>query len=754
MRSLPALSLLFLVACAAEPVAPVAPTPVAPPSASATPAPAPAPPSPGAALWHYPPTPTSDAADTYFGKTYKDPFRPLEDLKAPDTVAWFKAQATLTDGLLDKIPGRDALVAEWTALDKRQPATYGSFSFEGGRLFYKKTLGGESVGKLYMRQGWTGPEQLLFDPSAYTSPLSAAGKTTTLESYAASWDGKRVAIGFSSGGAEYSEVRVLDVAKKALLPDSLYPCRFGVSWTPDSKAIFYDAGKVTDITAPDIQLNRMVRLHTIGTATSTDVEVLGSDGNPELGLQPKEIPFASAERHAPGVLLGIAATVQNEFKAYTAAVSDLGHKVKWTPLALPSDAIVRGLVLCGPDAVCGITYVGAPHYKIVKTSLRHPDWAHAETLVPEAADSIQYMARTRSFLFVVYSNGILGRIVKLDLATKKTSEVKLPVTGDVDITCPDPRGNRCLVGVNQWTQPRVLFELDGDKNVLQKSVFNSDVTYPGFDSLVAEEVEVPGHDGTQVPLSIIHKKDLPMDGSSPCILEGYGAYGISYTPFFSPLRSVALHGVVVAYAHPRGGSEKGEAWYRAGFKTTKPNTWKDFISTAEYLVQKGYTSKERLAGTGTSAGGILISRAITERPELFAAAVCNVGVANALRTEFSPNGPINTPEFGTVADPVEAAALYEMDGVQHVQPGVRYPAVLGVGGWNDPRVSPWETGKFIAALQAASASDKPVLMKVNYDNGHFTEDKDVTFRNFASQYAFMLWQTGHKEFQPAAAPPR
>jgi prolyl oligopeptidase len=156
-----------------------------------------------------------------------------------------------------------------------------------------------------------------------------------------------------------------------------------------------------------------------------------------------------------------------------------------------------------------------------------------------------------------------------------------------------------------------------------------------------------------------------------------------------------------------------------------------------------------LAGTGTSAGGILISRAITERPDLFAAAVCNVGWANAMRTEFTPNGPVNTPEFGTVKDPVECKALYEMDGFLHVLKGVSYPAVMGVGGWNDPRVVPWAPAKFVAALQNASASGKPVLMKVNYDNGHFTEEKIVTFQNFAGQYAFMLWQTGHRDFQPA-----
>ena len=165
-------------------------------------------------------------------------------------------------------------------------------------------------------------------------------------------------------------------------------------------------------------------------------------------------------------------------------------------------------------------------------------------------------------------------------------------------------------------------------------------------------------------------------------------------------------------------------------------------------MKKGYTSPQHLGGTGTSAGGILISRAITERPDLFAAAITNVGCSNAMRMEFSPNGPNNTLEFGTVKDPEECQALFEMDGVQHVLTGVKYPAVLGVGGWNDPRISVWQPGKFVAAMQNASTSGKPVLMKVNYDNGHFTEEKIVTFKNFASQFSFILWQTGHKDFQP------
>jgi prolyl oligopeptidase len=399
-----------------------------------------------------------------------------------------------------------------------------------------------------------------------------------------------------------------------------------------------------------------------------------------------------------------------------------------------------------------VTHAGAPKYRVVRTSLKKPDWSHAETVIPEGKDSIQTITRSRDYLFATTSNGLVGRIEKVALKTGARSEVALPSSGELSIACPDLKSNRCIVWVTGWLSPTTLYDYDADQGTATKHLFNSDVAYPGFEDLVAEEVEVPGHDGTLVPLSIIHRKGLKLDGSHSVILEGYGAYGFSYSPGFNVRTSVALHDVVLAFAHVRGGSEKGEAWYKAGYKTTKPNTWKDFNACAEYLVQKGYTSPGRLGGTGTSAGGILISRAITDRPDLFGAAVCNVGCCNAMRMEFSPNGPVNTPEFGTVQDPVEAAALYEMDGYLHVKPGVKYPAVLGVAGWNDPRVVPWQPGKFVAAVQAASSSGRPALLKVNYDNGHFTEEKLVTFKNFASQFAFLLWQTGHPEFQPAAAP--
>jgi prolyl oligopeptidase len=697
-----------------------------------------------AAEWQYPATKTVDAEDTYFGKTYKDPYRWLENLKDKDVEAWFKAQAELTDKLLAKIPGRDALVEEWMALDKLKPASYSAISYENGRVFYKKTLGGENVGKLYFREGWNGAEKLLLDPGTYKT-----GVVITIESIVPAWDGKHVALGLSSGGAEYSELRILDVKSGKLLPETFYPSYGPIGWAKDNNTFFYDAGKVSDIKSPDIELNRKTRLHKLGTDFAHDIDFFSNESHPELDIAPKEMPSAVIDESYPDYLIGAVQTVENEMRVYYAPTSEMQNpKIKWSVLCRPSDKLVRGMAFHG-DFVYAITHLGAPKYKVVRTSLKHPDWAHAETVIPEAEDSVQSMTKSRHYLLVDYSNGVRGRLVKYDLATGKSEEIKLPMSGTLSCSCPDWRTDRCLVYITSWTSPVVIYDFDAQENKFAKSIFNVDVTYPGFEDLVAEEVEVPGHDGTLVPLSIIHRKGIPLDGSNCCILNGYGAYGISGSPVFSLRTSVAKRGVVLAVAHPRGGSEKGEAWYKAGYKTTKPNTWKDFISCAEYLVKKGYTSPEKLAGTGTSAGGILISRAITERPDLFRAAICNVGCANAMRMEFSPNGPVNTPEFGTVKDEAECKALYEMDGVAHVQKGVKYPALMGVGGWNDPRVAAWEPGKLVAAMQAATTSGNPVLMKVNYDNGHFTEEKIVTFRNFAGQSAFMLWQTGHKDFQPA-----
>ena len=483
------------------------------------------------AQWNYPPTRTVDVSDTYFGKTYADPYRWLENTTDKEVEDWFKAQAIVTDNLLAKIPAHDALAREWMELDKLRPATYSSIVFENGRVFYKKTLGGENVGKLYFREGWNGEEQLLFDPSTYK-----VGVATVIRSFLTSWDGEHVVLGLTASGAEWSELRVLNVSRRSLLPDSIYPSFGPVSWTPDSQSFLYDGGNITDIKSLDIQLNRKTRLHKIGTLVQADIDIFSNESHPELKIAPKEWPIAYLDESYPRYVFGYAQTAQREARLFYAPISELrGSSIKWNELCRLSDNIVRG---CEPygDYLYAITHTDAPKRKVVRTRLEQPDWEHAEVVVPEAKDSVISLTKSKSYLFVVYSDGINGRILKYDFATGKKSDVKLPAVGEVQISCPDWRANLCHVIITSWTLPSTRYDYDAERETFQKSKFHVDANYPGVGDVVAEEVDVPGHDGVMIPLSIIYRKGIPRDGSNSCILNGYGAYGISSTPSFDITR--------------------------------------------------------------------------------------------------------------------------------------------------------------------------------------------------------------------------
>lgn len=425
-------------------------------------------------------------------------------------------------------------------------------------------------------------------------------------------------------------------------------------------------------------------------------------------------------------------------------------KLKWKLLCKPEDKITRSRIIIADD-VYAICSKNATKFKLVHTTLLNPDWDNADIIVPEKKDkSLENMIRCKDFLILCYSNGINSFLYKYNLKSKVVSEIKMPLSGTAYILQADNSANNCFVGISSWNQPTFEFLFNAEFDQFSASPFKASPNYPkDYDNLIVEEIEVKGHDGVMIPLSLIYKKGLIKNGENVCFMEGYGGYGISMVPNFNKrlLPLAVKHNVIIAIPHIRGGSEKGEEWHIGGFKKTKPNSWKDFNSCAEYLISIGFTSKEKLIGCGTSAGGLMISRAMTERPDLYAAVICNVGTANILRLESIPSGAINVPEFGTVKDSLECLWLAEMDALRHVKEGTKYPAVICVGGWNDPRVPVWQPAKFAAALQKASSSNKPVFMKVNYDNGHFTEDKDVSFRDFAEQYAFALWQCNHPDFK-------
>jgi prolyl oligopeptidase len=268
---------------------------------------------------------------------------------------------------------------------------------------------------------------------------------------------------------------------------------------------------------------------------------------------------------------------------------------------------------------------------------------------------------------------------------------------------------------------------------------------------VATEVKVKSHDGAMVPLSIIHRAGIPLDGNNPTILYGYASYGITEEPFYSVSRLAWLDaGGVYAIANPRGSSVYGEEWYRGGYQATKPNTWKDFIACAEYLIAQKYTQPIKLGILGGSAGGILVGRAMTERPDLFAAVIPAVGALDMLRMETTANGVPNIPEFGTVKNEAGFKALLEMSTYAHIKAGAAYPAVMLTAGVNDPRVEVWHSTKAAARLMASTSSGKPVLIRLAYDAGHgIGNTKKQQLEERADMFAFFLWQMGVPAYQPS-----
>ncbi len=689
---------------------------------------------------NYPVTKTVDSSDNYFGANYPDPYRWIEKMNEPEVMDWFKAQAALTNNMISKISGRELLATEWENLSKLKKTSYNERRASNNHIFYLKTLQSESETKLYSKLKTTNEEQLLFDPAAIL------GKPVTLQGAVPSHDGKKIIITYCENGSEISTLRVFDVEKKQLLSENIYPCMSGqICWTQDDRAFIYTSLVTGDNNSPDFLKNNSVKLHVVGTDHKKDYDYLSSPGYPELQLKPYNFTSGEISESSPDYIFSAKGNDDGLHIKFVASAKELytGH-INWKVLSKAEDQLVKVTEFIGNKAY-SITNKNADNCKLIATDISKPDWEHAEVIVPENKKlELGDFNVCKDFIVLTYSEGINNRLFKYDFKSGVTSEIKLPYQGNLDAWCTDRKTNDCYVKLKSWNKTATEFKLNVSSGAFEISEFHTASKYPEeFNEIEVEEIEIKGHDGTMIPLSILYKKGIKKDGSNYCLMDGYGAYGYSMLPYFDMAHiSLATKGLIIAIPHVRGGGEKGEAWRVGGYKMNKPNTWKDFNSCAEYLVAKGYTSAKKIVATSGSAGGIMISRAITERPDLYGAAICISGVVNTLRLEQMPNGPNCSFEFGKTKDSLECKGLYEMDGVAHVLKDKEYPALICVTGVNDPRVSPWQSAKLVAAFQQRNPLSKPALLMVNYENGHFNRERD-----FADQIVFALWQCGHPDFQ-------
>jgi prolyl oligopeptidase len=696
------------------------------------------------AQYQYPTTPEHPVVDDYFGTKITDPYRWMEDMNNPEVQKWFKDQAEFSNAIIKKIPGRDGLFKRMKEIQALGGDDYETIKQSGENYYYTIHKKEENISKLYYRKGINGNEILLLDPDTFK-------KGATITRFVISPDRKKLAITLSEDGAEVCDLLIMDIESKTFLPDKLTPVwsEFNFDFTPDSKAIVYTKMSTNDSNSDDFLKNMKSLLHVIGTNPETDKILASKDNNPNLNILSEQFPETQFSDDYSYMLLEIGST-KSEILSFYAPISELNNAtIKWEPLIKYEDEITSSYII--GDKLFFLTHKNAPNYKIGYTDIKKPDFNNAKIIIPETDKVLRRMQKSKNFIYYSLSDGINQDKYLINAKTLESKMIPLPKGSNGGVAL-DSRGNDNMMFFNNgWITPFTSYDYNATSGKLKKSEqFVSSDAYPDYSKQYAvKEIEVKSHDGIMIPLSIVYPKNIKMDGSTPCYITGYGAYGSSRTPYFIGPSLMALleQNTVIAFPHIRGGGEKGKKWHTAGMKATKPNTWKDFIACSEYLIKEKYTSSEKIIGNGASMGGILIGRAVTERPDLFKVALIEVGCTNTLRMETTPNGPNQIPEIGSLKNEEDVKHIIEMDAQSKVKKGQKYPAILIRTGINDPRVTPWEPGKFAAVLQNYNSSENPILLHVNYANGHFSNDLDVTFGDNADMFSFALWQVGNSKFQ-------
>jgi prolyl oligopeptidase len=696
-----------------------------------------------------PPLAAQNVTEVHWGVEVSDPYRRLENVSDPEVRQWLRAQADATAAVLARIPGRKAMLDRIKEIEGAAGGTTTSVvRTDGGRLFYLRRNADENQFKLVWRDGPNGADHMVFDPEA----AGQGGQPHAVMDFAPSRDGRKLAYSVQAGGGEIGTLHVIDLASGREIVSPIDRIRYAsVSWLDDGSGFFYSRLREGYEKLPPTQrFGDRTRHYRALDAAGTDRAIMSPSRNPELGLPGYASPFVF---QVHGTRTAAAVVVMGVDPNRMLLVADLdaarAGKAQWRKVVDTSDQ-VTSITESG-----GWFYLksakDAPRYKVLRMPVARPELARAELVVPAGEGAIGDVAGARDGLYFTRREGVNTSLYRLPRGAKARIErVTLPFAGSVDIKSTSPRRDGAVLGMVGWTRAFKDYVYEPAARSVSLLPLAKDGAYDAPPDIEAREVMVRSHDGVMVPLSIVSRKDVKLDGSNPTILYGYGAYGSPDDPFFSPrVYAWIARGGVWATAHVRGGGVFGKEWHEAGRKATKPNTWKDAIAAGDWLVANGWTKSERMAIYGGSAGGIFVGRAITERPELFAAAVPAVGVMDTVRAETSANGVANIPEFGTVKKEDEFKALLAMSSYHHLRDGAKYPAVMALHGVNDIRVDVWQSAKFASRLAAATTSGKPVLMRLEYDSGHGQGSTRAQAQERSTDiWSFLLWQFGVPQYQP------
>lgn len=674
----------------------------------------------------YPETRKTDVRDDYFGTTVDDPYRWLEDDTAAETEAWVKAQNATTQKYLARISYRDQIEKRLTQLFNyprlSSPRRVGDYYF-----FYKNSgLQNQSV--IYYQEGREGEPKVFIDPNT----LSESG-TISINLLGHSPDHKYIAYSQSEGGSDWSEIRIREVASNKELDDRLEWVKFsGTEWVGDG---FYYSRYPEPEAGTELSGDNKfhsVYFHRVGTPQSEDQLFYRNDDAPNL------YHFVSVTEDKQYLSLS-AASGTDGFETYIKNLAKNGKLTRMTRGFANKTSIVDH----HDGRLLALTDIGAPNYRLVSIDPNNFDQGQWKDVIPESDQTLVGVSTAGGYLFAHYLENATSQVRQYEYSGDLVRKVEFPAPGSVGGFSGEKDDSTVFYTFYSFTYPPTIFEYDiatGESKIFNKTELQFDP-----EEYTSEQVWYTSKDGTEIPMFLVYRKGMEKNGDNPTMLYGYGGFNISITPSFSTSNIVFLeNGGIYAVANLRGGGEFGEEWHQQGMKEKKQNVFDDFIAAAEYLIDQGYTSPERLAIKGRSNGGLLVGAAMTQRPNLFAVALPGVGVMDMLRYQKFTVGKGWVPEFGSAdSSKTEFDYLYAYSPLHNLKEGVEYPSTFITTGDHDDRVVPAHSFKFAATLQEDHAGDEPVLIRIETDAGHGA-GKPIAkiIAEQADEWAFAMYQLG------------
>ncbi len=686
-----------------------------------------------------PATRSAGQVDEYHGRRIPDPYRWLENTDSPETAAWVEAQNAVTFAYLADIPERDVIRRRLTELWNYE--RYSAPFRRGGRYFFFRNDGLQSQSVLFSQASLTAPPAVLLDPNS----LSPDG-TVALSMTAVSHDGRYLAYGTSASGSDWQEFRLRTVADGRDLEDHLRWIKFsGASWTRDGRGFFYSRYPApTGAALTESNRNQSLYYHRVGTPQSEDVLAFAQPDKPERGVGAQ---VTDDGRYA---VLGIWQGSATKNGIYVKDLADSARPEVTAPVVRLLDAFDAQYEFLGNDGP--VFYVqtdqGAPRGRIVAIDLRRPERSAWREVVPEARDVLSGASIVANTLVLQYLRDARSVLQLVRLDGTPVREIPLPAVGTVGAVSGERTDRDMFYSFTSFLFPTTIFRYDFASGT--STVFRSPKVDFDTGPYVTEQVFYRSRDGSRVPMFITRRRDLVRDGSAPAYLTAYGGFNISTPPSFSVSNLVWLEmGGILAMPNLRGGGEYGEEWHQAGMLDRKQNVFDDFIAAAEYLIAEGFTSPAKLAIAGGSNGGLLVGAAMTQRPELFAAALPAVGVMDMLRYHRFTIGWAWVPEYGSADSAAQFEYLLRYSPLHNLQPGTDYPATMVTTADHDDRVVPGHSFKFAAALQAASAGRRPALIRIESKAGHGAGKPTAkVIEEQADRWAFLSRNLGMRPVLP------